>query len=129
MATALYKVVSLTLVGPNPKAGQDFKLRVELDTPATSNLQVTVEKQRIVANDSGFAELRPTGANYFDQDPKPIEVKAGSKEGTSDPIRVKTKPLDSDGNPIELPDHLVFSAFIGNITSGFRSCLVLILPP
>jgi hypothetical protein len=124
-----YKVVSLTLVGSNPKAGEDFNLRVKLDKPVGSNLQVTVEKQRIVANDSGYAELRPTGANYFEKGPKPIEVKKGSNEGTSEAIRVKLTPLDSDGKPIELPDHLVFSAFIQEITLGFRSCLVFVLPP
>jgi hypothetical protein len=127
-------VVSLSLEGgTQPHAGEDFKLRVELNQPVPASaggVPVFLEKQRVVANLGGFPELRPTGANYFDKDPKPIPIKTGEKVGLSDPIRVKLMPQGSEGDPpVVLPESLLFSGFLVELKAGFRACVVLILPP
>jgi hypothetical protein len=119
-------ILNVTCNPPEPKAGQPFRLAIRLKDKANSDLQVSMEKQRIVANIGGFPELRPTGADYFDRDPKPIKVGIGSDSGTSDSIQVKAHP---QGNPaVILPEQLLFSAFIGELSDGFRSLTVLILP-
>ena len=121
------RIVNFSCDPPQPKAGQSFRLTVQLSEKAATDVQVSLEKQRIVANVGGFLELRPTGADYFDEDPKPIKVSVGTAHGTSDEIKVKKRPQADP--PVIFPEQLLFTAFIGQLSEGFRSMLVLILLP
>jgi hypothetical protein len=61
-----FTVVNLTCDPEQPKAGTPFRLTVELDTVVQgSDVQVNLEKQRIVLGLDGVHTTRPTGINYF----------------------------------------------------------------
>ena len=129
------KVVSITHLPSEPIAGRFFVITVEVDgndDPAGDGVTVTLEKQRLVPNTGGYAELRPTGPSYFDPvyEPGPITIPPGERFGVSDPIRVRKDPSAEEGEmPIIFPEHLVITAFIGKIENGIRSTIVKILSP
>jgi hypothetical protein len=105
-----FNIVKLSSDPPQPKAGQSFRLTAELDQKAAADLSITLEKQRIVESAGGAPELRPTGPKYFDLDPKPIKVLAGSNRGTSEPIQVKKNPsAQQRERPIVFPEQLLFN--------------------
>jgi len=129
-----YLVSSLSCNTGLVKAGQPFELTVVLDRVVEGqDVAVRVEKQRLVLALGGFPELRPTGSTYFEKPPKPIAVKVGSQQGTSDQIEVKTNPtVGGNEPPVVFPEQLVFSAFDvgtgpGPIPTTFRSDIVPIL--
>jgi hypothetical protein len=134
MTAKIYRVTSLSCSVAPVKAGQPFKLVVALDSVVQGQDAVVVlEKQREVLALGGFPELRPTGSNYFDLNPRPITVNAGSQQGTSGDIMVKTHPTPPQGDPaIAFPEQLVFTAFdVGTdpTKAKFRSVLVSISAP
>jgi hypothetical protein len=122
------RVVNISCYPAQPKAGEILRLLVILDNAAARDTTVSVEKQRIVKSVGGFPELRPTGNSYFDKPPLPIKVNAGEKTGISDPIVVKKDAQAGQGEPpVNFPEQVLFSAFIGQIAGGFQSVIALIL--
>jgi hypothetical protein len=108
-----YEVTQVSCTPPTPRAGERFTLSVEVRrTDDDGDLNVGIEKQRLVLSSGGFTTTVPTGANYFDISPKPIIVLKGHNSGTSDPIQVKPNPSAGEGDPpVRLPEQLVFTAF------------------
>jgi hypothetical protein len=126
------RVVRLSHYPPGDvPVGKPFQLLVELDEAASgpAAFDVKLEKQRITVADGGFLQLRPTGGNYFAIDPKPIPVADGSKFGISSAIAVKPDAIDIDtGKPVEFPDSLIFTAFMGELSVPFTYHIVMIAP-
>lgn len=123
-----FKVANLSCDPAQPRAGQSFRLTVELDWDAPSELNVLLEKQRIVKGISGALELRPTGPDYFNLDPQPIKVDAGTNCGTSEPIEVRKNAIAQPGEPpVRFPEQLLFTAF--GEPDGFHCEVVPILRP
>lgn len=126
------KIVALSCDPPEPKAGQPFKLTVEMNEHTNIDVLITMEKQRVVRSFGGQPEVRPTGGKYFSIDPPPIEIKTATKAGTSDfiEVRIDAKGLDGDP-PVAFPEQLLFTAYSpasSPISStGFLSALVRIL--
>jgi hypothetical protein len=126
-----YKVIDLTCESNHQNAGKPFFLTVKLDRPVQeSEVRVSLEQQRLILSDGGFPELRPTGGDYFDLNPKFVTVKSGSQSGTSSPVQVKKNPKGGEGDPpVAFPEQLVFSAIdfgVPQAAKAFRSVLVLI---
>jgi hypothetical protein len=113
------------------RPGGEFRLKVELSRKVIEEdgtVSISIEKQRLVANIGGFPELRPTGA-YFEVNPQAIVVKVGKKSAKSAAIRIARQPEVGENEvPVKLPESLLFSAFRGTLSAGFRSCLVLVDP-
>jgi len=109
---------------PQPLAGLPFTLTIMLDSISPTDIVVSLEKQRIVANARNL-ELRPTGTQYFERDPKPVKIAAGVRTGTSDPIAVRRNAVAEPGDPaVHFPERLLFSAFVRTISSGFACTVV-----
>jgi hypothetical protein len=107
-----FAVADLACDPEEARAGEPFKLTVTLQQKASADVMVTLEKQRIVLSNGGQPELRPTGPDYLDLDPKPIKVKAGAKRGTSDPIQVRKNAKAEQGErPVVFPEQTLFTAF------------------
>lgn len=112
---------------PQPLTGTPFTITVNLDSASSSDISLSLEKQRIVSS-SGGLELRPTGPNYFELNPQPIDIKAGAKSGTSKPIAVKPNASAEPGEPrVHFPERLLFSAFVGLPSRGFACTIVPVL--
>lgn len=125
----IYHVSSFSCNTGPVTAGQPFKLTVVLDRVVEGqDVTVYLEKQRLVLAGGGFPELRPTGSTYFELNPRPIVVKVGSQQGTSDDIKVKTNAsVGGNEPPVVFPEQLVFSAFdvgTGPVPGTFRSEIV-----
>jgi hypothetical protein len=124
-----FRVVTLSCDPAQPHAGQSFRLTVELDQNAPSEVKVLLEKQRIVKSTSGALELRPTGPDYFNLDPQPIKVDAGTNSGDSEPIEVRKNAIAQPGEPpVRFPEQLLFTAF-GEPNDRFHCLVVPILRP
>jgi len=109
---------------PEPMAGQLFTLTIRLDSASPADITVSLEKQRIVAKGGG-PQLFPTGTNYFQLNPQPITIIAGTTSGTSSPIEVKSHPSAEPGDPpVRSPERLLFSAFIPNKPSDGFCCTI-----
>ena len=129
-----FKVVNLTCDSDEARAGEPFRLTVTLQEKAPADLTVALEKQRIVLSKGGQPELRPTGDHYFDLDPQPVRVKAGSKRGKSEPIQVRKDAKAGTGeSPVVFPEQTLFTAFGKDeppiAGPGFRSVRVLVAGP
>jgi len=124
-----FRVASITHVPEEPIAGQSFVVMVELSEEVKDrSVNVSLEKQRIVGDVGGFATARPTGSKYFVQgfEPTPIKITSG-KFGISSPMMVDPKAEAPAGEvPISFPEKLLISAFVGQLSDGFRSDLIYI---
>jgi hypothetical protein len=124
-----FRILSLSCDPAQPRAGESFRLAVELDVDVRSDSEVLLEKQRIVKNTGGALELRPTGPDYFKDNPQPVKVSAGTNRGVSEPITVKTNATAQAGEPaVRFPEQLLFTAF-GDPPDRFGSEVVAILRP
>lgn len=114
-----------------PKAGQSFTVVVELNREVAASdgdITITLEAQRLVASNGGVPETRPANFDtYFDSNnsPAPIVVHAGSRIGTSSPLLVrKDATVPNSEAPVQFPEKLVISPFIGSVDNGFLSELI-----
>jgi hypothetical protein len=121
------KVLSLFCNPTQPQAGQQFTLTVALNGEATADVQVNIEKQRLIIG-AGAVQTAPTGGNYFQTDfePKPITIPNGGTAGISSPIKIKINALSDTGagTPIVFPDYVIFTAYIGSVKNGFVPLMV-----
>ncbi|HEY3897960.1 MAG TPA: hypothetical protein VGM54_05060 [Chthoniobacter sp.] len=100
---------------PSPKAGQQFQVKVRLNQPVAAGsipLTVLFEKQRLKDSGSGFLELRPTGPNYFEVGPQPIEIQPIQDQGTLSLVVQKDAKDGDDGTPIVFPDNLAITCYL-----------------
>ena len=124
-----FRIVRLSCDSAQPRAGQSFRLAVELDQNVPSEVKVSLEKQRIVKDANGSPVLRPAGDHYFNLDPQPIKVNAGTNLETSEPIEVKTNAMVPPADPpVRFPEQLLFTAF-DEPPESFQCAVVLILRP
>jgi Hedgehog amino-terminal signalling domain len=130
------EISGVTHMPPKPKAGGLFTIVVELNRAvgeADGSITVALEAQRLVANTSGFPETRPASfPTYFDPEnsPGPIVISPGSKFGTSNPIKVRKDATVPQGEvPVNFPEKVLLSSFIGSVGNGFLSDAVQIDPP
>jgi hypothetical protein len=121
------KVANIFCYPEQPQAGEIFRLLVTLNDAAGADVTVLLEKQRLVASNGGFPELRPTGSKYFDKPPQPIKVSKGEKIGFSEPIVVKKNAQAEIGEPpVRFPEQVLFSGYVGQLSEGFASVLTTI---
>ena len=124
-----FRVKNLSCDPPENHTTEPFRLRVELEQNTSTEVTVSLEKQRLVRNIGGQPELRPTGPSYFKLDPQPIIVAAGTNKGLSEPISVRNDATAEPGEPpVHFPEQLLFTAF-GDPADRFRSVVVPILQP
>ncbi len=123
--------IATVLADPeDPLAGEGFVLNIALNSPASKDLTIVLEKQRLVNNEGGTPELRPTGPSYFDLFPGPIQLPAGSKTGTSGPISVRRDATAESGDPpVQFPEQILFTASSRQLSKGFRSVVVRVSLP
>jgi hypothetical protein len=116
--------VNLTLAAdpPRPQAGTAFNIRATLvDGPAVDDLEISFEKHRFHVDDSGGHDICVIEAGYFADGggPKPIELKAGDREG-SVTVNVSAmaknplcpKPRGGRSQMVVFPDYLLLTAFV-----------------
>ena len=127
MATTDIQVLSVFCSPAQPQPGQSFTLTVTLNSEPTTDVQVTIEKQRLIIG-PGAVQTAPTGSNYFVDGfhPTPIAIAAGGVAGVSSPIKVKANAQSDTGTPVIFPDYVIFTAYIGTVKSGFVPDMVMI---
>jgi len=127
------EVIGMTHIPSKPKAGEGFVVVVELNREVTEldeRVQVVFQVQRLVPDIGGYPIMRPASyETYFDEYflPQPISIPVGMKFGTSNVIKVRKDVSAPEGEvPVQFPEKLVLSPFIGSVEKGFISQVILI---